>query len=147
MTDAKSHKGYQLKKGRLYYEDKIVLPKNSPLIPWVLQEFHDSASMGHSGFFRTYKRIAGLVCWKGIRKDIHNCVQACETCQRNIYQTFNPRGLLQPLPIPDQTWKDISMDFIGGLPKVAGVEIIMAVVDRLNTLILFQLSIHTQLRI
>jgi hypothetical protein len=50
-------------------------------------------------------------------------------CQRNKYQALNPGGLLQPLPIPTQIWNDISMDFIGGLPKVQGVDNVIVVVE------------------
>nr|GEW02965.1 hypothetical protein [Tanacetum cinerariifolium] len=41
-------------------------------------------------------------------------------------------GLLQPLPIPDYAFSEISMDFIGGLPKVKGKDIIFVVGDRLT---------------
>lgn len=67
-----------------------------------------------------------------MRKRIQEYVKACKVCQRNKYQTLSPGGLLQPLPIPTQTWSDISMDFIGGLPKVQGVDTVMVVVDRLT---------------
>jgi len=39
-------------------------------------------------------------------------------------------GLLQPLPIPKQKWKIISMDFITGLPKVKGKGCIYFMVDK-----------------
>jgi hypothetical protein len=39
-------------------------------------------------------------------------------------------GLLQPLPIPDQAWSSIGMDFITGLPKYESKSVIMVVVDK-----------------
>jgi len=41
-------------------------------------------------------------------------------------------GLLQPLPIPIAPFIDISMDFIEGLPKSEGKEVILLLVDQFS---------------
>lgn len=120
LTDPSSQGGFKLKGGRLYHEGGIVIPRQSPKIDWIMKEFHDSAIAGHSGYLRTYKRIVSVEYWEGMRKRIQEYVQACEVCKRNKYQTLSLGGLLQPLPIPTQTWSDTSMDFIGGLPRALG---------------------------
>jgi hypothetical protein len=53
-------------------------------------------------------------------------------CQRNKGETVKSLGTLQPLPIPPAIWKDISMDFITGLPKSGNKIVIMVVVDHLS---------------
>ena len=41
-------------------------------------------------------------------------------------------GLLQVLPILDHVWEDISIDFIEGLSKCDGYDVILLFVDRLS---------------
>jgi hypothetical protein len=56
-------------------------------------------------------------------------VRECLVCQRNkIKNVFTPI-LLQPLPISYAPFTDINMDFIEGLPKSDGKEVIYMVVD------------------
>jgi hypothetical protein len=43
----------------------------------------------------------------------------CDTYQKVKADYMKPKGLLQPLSIPDWKWDDISMDFIVGLPLSA----------------------------
>ena len=63
---------------------------------------------------------------------IKKFVTECDVCQRHKSETVATPGLLQPLPIPDATWTDISMDFIDSLPSSQGKSTILVVVDRLT---------------
>ncbi|KAL0545247.1 hypothetical protein IC582_020397 [Cucumis melo] len=123
---------YSLLNGKLLYKGRVVLSKSPSLIPSLLHTFHDSIFGGHSGFLRTYKRMSGELFWKGMKTDVKNYVEQCEICQRNKYEATKPAGVLQPLPIPDRILEDWTMDFIEGLPKAGGMNVIMVVVDRLS---------------
>ena len=80
--------------------------------------------------------------WYGMKTDIKEHIKTCETCQRIKVDTIKPAGLLQPLPIPDKPWLDISMDFIIGLPKSQGYDVILVVVDRLTKFVHFMPLSH-----
>ena len=69
---------------------------------------------------------------KGLKEDVLRHVQECVTCQQNKIEHMLPTGLLQPLPILEQKWESISMDFIIGLPQVQWRDCIYVVVDRLT---------------
>jgi len=97
-----------------------------------LHEFHSSLVGGHTGFARTLARIAAQFYWNGMHKDIREYVQNCLVCQQAKTTTFLPSGLLQPLPIPNQIWEDLAIDFITGLPSPGGYTVILVVIDRLS---------------
>lgn len=124
--------GYAYKHGVLYYKNRLVIPENSDWIPKFLEEFHATPQGGHSGFYRSYRKIVANLYWRGMKGDVQQYVQACDTCQRQKYVTSAPSGLLQPLPIPERVWEDISIDFITSLPRSRGFEAILVVVDRLT---------------
>jgi hypothetical protein len=46
-------------------------------------------------------------------------------------------GLLQPLPTLSEAWCSVGIDFITGLPKSEGFEVIMVVVDMLTKFVYF----------
>lgn len=56
----------------------------------------------------------------------------CSVCQRFKPELIASPGLIQPLPIPYTIFTDISMDFIEGLPRSNGKNVILVVVDRLT---------------
>ena len=72
-----------------------------------------------------------------MKKDIKTFIQRCDTCQRYKYETIASSSLLQSLSISDTVWTTISMDFIEGLPKSFGKDVILVVVDHLSKYVHF----------
>jgi hypothetical protein len=69
---------------------------------------------------------------KGLKTDVLRFVWECYIYQHNKVEHTLPTGFLQLLPIPEQKWESISMDFIRGLPQVQGKDCIYVVVDMLT---------------
>jgi hypothetical protein len=67
-----------------------------------------------------------------MKQDVHNFVEECDVCQHNKAEMVKAPGTLQSLPTPPTIWRDISMDFIVGLPKSENKLVIMVVIDRLS---------------
>ncbi len=102
----------------IYYKDRIYLVPGSQLKPKIMQETHDSPLARHQGFLKTYRKIRERFTWKYLKEYVLKIVKECDIFQRNKAEHTYPKGLLQPLPILDQKWGSISMDFIMGLTKV-----------------------------
>ena len=94
--------------------------------------YHDGVLGGHSGVHTTYKKLSSVFYWPKLEKDVRQYVRECEVCQKYKFENIATPGLLQPLPIPNTCWSEVSMDFIEGLPKSNGMEVIMVVMDKLS---------------
>lgn len=131
LREGRPHmEGFTVENGLVLYKGRIVIPPKSPLVHKLLTFYHDSPSGGHSGDLKTYLRMASEWYWAGMRRMVAQYVKECQVCQQNKASTQSPAGLLQPLPLPNQVWEDITMDFIEGLPPSKGVDTILVVVDR-----------------
>lgn len=113
-------------------ENCMVVGNDMSLRDEIVKLCHESPIGGHSGVRATAHRVKGLFFWKGITKVVRRVIRGCDVCMRAKHENVALPGLLQPLPIPDTIFTDISMDFIGGLPKVKGKDTIFVVVDRLT---------------
>ena len=87
---------------------------------------------GHAGRTKTIARIRSQFYWPKMQEDIKSYIRCCSICQQAKVDQAVPTGLLQPLPIPQQIWEDIAMDFITNLPSSHGYSTIMVIVDRLS---------------
>lgn len=63
-----------------------------------------------------------------MRHDIREYIWNCQVYQRAKTSQTRSAGLLSPLPIPNQVWEDIAMDFIIGLLLSKGYSIIFVVI-------------------
>jgi hypothetical protein len=124
--------GFALEQGLIKVHGKIWVGANSALHTKLINAFHNSAMGGHSGVLPTYQRLKRLFSWSGMKGEVEDFVKQCAICQQAKHSTMKPAGLLQPLPIPSGIWRELTMDFVEGLPLSSGANVIMVVVDRLT---------------
>lgn len=123
---------YKWANGILSRKGKKVVGNTLQTRKIILEWLHASPQGAHSGVQATLKRIKSLFYWKGMLCDIKEFIFSCEPYLRCKNETTASPGLLQPLPIPPGVWHSIAMDFIQGLPRSNGRDVIWVVIDRLN---------------
>jgi RNase H-like domain found in reverse transcriptase/Reverse transcriptase (RNA-dependent DNA polymerase)/Integrase zinc binding domain/Chromo (CHRromatin Organisation MOdifier) domain/Retroviral aspartyl protease/Integrase core domain len=121
---------YVIQDGLLLHEGLVCVPAEPELWKQILEECHDSLTAGHFGISKTFDLVSRTFFWPSMRKYIKDYVGGCDTCQRSKSSNHKPYGLLQPLPIPEQPWTSISVDFITQLPESNGFTSICVFVDR-----------------
>lgn len=85
----------------------------------LLAKYHFSPVDYHTGFFKTYSSSLSKFFWKGPRADVKILFNNRKFVKERT-QNVKSLGILHPLPIPNQKWKSITMDFITRLHPAAG---------------------------
>jgi len=116
----------------LLYRNRKWVPASEPLRTMLIHETHSSPAAGHPGRENTYKILARDFFWPGMSNDIRRFVRNCDVCGRTKPWRDGLQGFLKPLPLPDRIWKEISMDFIEGLPESNGCTNLLVITDRLS---------------
>jgi len=119
---------YSLHNGVIKYKGRICVGNNQLAQQHILQAMHSSGIGGHSGVQATYSRIKQLFAWPKMKLSIQQYVKACPVCQKARIEHVKTPGLLDPLPVPNQPWTVISLDFIEGL--AARYNTILVVIDK-----------------
>jgi hypothetical protein len=104
-------------KGILWFESRLVVPKNKDHKKKILDEAHLSKFSMHLGSTKMYHDLKPLYWWTRMKREIAQYVAECDTCQRIKASHLKSAGALQPLYIPSWKWDDISMDFIVVCPS------------------------------
>jgi hypothetical protein len=130
-------------KGVLWFNERIVVPKDHKIRKQIMDEAHLSKFSIHPGSTKMYQDLKQNFWWTRMRREIAKYVSECDICQRVKASHLKAAGILQPLPIPSWKWEDISMDFIVGLPNTSlRHDSIWVIVDRLTKTAHF-LPVHT----
>lgn len=67
-----------------------------------------------------------------MREEIEEYVRTCLVFQQDKVAMKKQAELLEPLPIPERPWANVSMDIISALPKARKIGSIMVVVDNFS---------------
>ncbi|KAM2483574.1 hypothetical protein ACFX1W_041193 [Malus domestica] len=119
--------------GMLMQESRMYVPNNMELKKEILDETHISAYAIHPGGTKMYHTIRPFYYWPGMKREIAEYVSRCVICQQVKAERKKPFGLMQPLPVPQWKWENISMDFVYKLPRTQnGYDEIWVIVDRLT---------------
>jgi len=109
----------------------------------LIHEVHGESLAGHFGEKKTLMMLKEHYYWPCLEKDVQDVIKRCAICQMAKSHTL-PRGLYTPLSVPNHPWKDVSMDFILGLPQTQrGNDSIFVVVDHFSKMAHFILCNKT----
>ncbi|CAI4062432.1 gag-pol fusion protein SKDI_07G3580 [Saccharomyces kudriavzevii IFO 1802] len=125
-------KNYSIVDEIIYYRDRLVVPVKQQ--NEVIKLYHDHTLFGgHFGVTVTFGKIAPIYYWPKLQHSITQYIRTCVQCQLTKSHRPRSQGLLQPLPVAEGRWLNISMDFVTGLPLTTNdLNMILVVVDRFS---------------
>ena len=114
----------------------------------LISRHHDNPLSGYFGIEKTRKLVAQKYYWLTLRHDGNDYVKGCNICLALKTIRHKPYGDLQSLPVSTYRWKDLSMDFVTGLPistdwKGDNYDSILVIVNRLIKIVHYKPVIVT----
>ncbi len=82
----------------------------------LISRHYDDPLAGHFGIDKTRELIARKYYWPTLHRDIEAYVTGYDICLASKSVKHKPYGDLQSLPVPTHQWKNLSIDFVTGLP-------------------------------
>ncbi|MGI0135350.1 MAG: reverse transcriptase domain-containing protein [Candidatus Micrarchaeaceae archaeon] len=128
--------GWEVRDGLLHRFGKLYVPDDRRLRSDLLVEAHDSRLSGHLGSRKTLALLARSYYWPAMRLEVKQYVKSCLACATNKARNATIAGLMQPLPIPNRRWEQVTIDFQMPLPKTRnGHNGLMVMVDKFSKMI------------
>ena len=91
---------HQDSEGVLWFDNRLVVPKDLELRKQILDEAHLSRYSIHPGSNKMYQGLKQHFWWTRMKREIARYVSKYDTCQRVKASHLRSAGLLQPLSIP-----------------------------------------------
>jgi hypothetical protein len=86
--------------GIVWFNNRIVVPKNDEIHQQILDEAHLSCYSIHPGSTKMYHGLKQHYWWTKMKIEIARYVARCDTCRRVKAVHMKTAGPLQSLPIP-----------------------------------------------
>ena len=96
--------------GFIFKRDKLCVPICS-IRELLVRESHGGGLMGHFGIHKTLGILNEHFYWPNIKHDVQFVCAKSITCKQ-AESRVKPHGLYTLLPVPEQPWTDISIDFV-----------------------------------
>ena len=132
--------GWEDIKHVLYYQSFSYILKviRSELI----SRHYNNPHASHFGIEKTWELIARKYYWPMLQQDIEAYVKSCDVYLVLKAVGHKPYGDLQLLPVLTHWWKDLSIDFVTGLPVLANEKVesynsILVIVNRLTKMVYY----------
>ncbi|KAL2890638.1 Retrotransposable element Tf2 155 kDa protein type 1 [Ceratocystis lukuohia] len=118
------------------FKNKPWVPEYEPLRTAILQNIHDPPTLLHPGKNVMQVELAREFFWPRYVEDIRCFCRNCQVCGSTNTRRDSKETTLKALPIPDQPWAEIAIDFIGPLEPARKDNTtythVLTVVDRLT---------------
>ena len=123
--------------GLLLLDNRIYVLSAGNLHTCVLQYNHDHILARHFGQNKTLELVCCGYSWPSLYADIQQFCKFYVPCMWFKPQCHKPYGSLKQLPIPEQSWNFISIDFIEKLPSFSEFDTILVIVNQLTKQAIF----------
>ena len=133
--------GWKDVEGVLQYQGLPYVPKI--ICSKVISRYHDDLLAEHFSIDKTRELVGQKYYWPSLRKDVKNYVKGCDVCLTSKAVCYKFYGDLRSLLVPTHRWKDLSMDFVTGLPLFAdwkgdSYDSILVIVDHWTKMVYYE---------
>lgn len=116
-----------MQEGFLFKCNRLCVP-NGPFRELLMRETHGGGLADHFGVYKTLEMLKEHFDWPKMLGDVQAIIARCQRAKAHFKSSP-----YTPLPVPELSWEDLSMDFIVALLRTQrGKDCIMVVVDRFS---------------